>query len=95
LNRAGSAAASARSATTVTGGAAALGAALGDGALAETGGATTATELACALAAIEDVDTAGPGAGSALQPRRDSAATMQTERNAPTKCLLLVAFMLT
>jgi NaMN:DMB phosphoribosyltransferase len=72
----------------------ALGAALGDGALAEVGGATTAAELASALARGEEVEIAGPGAGSPRQPRRVSAATMQIERNAPEKCLLLVALML-
>ena len=79
----------------MTGGAVALGAALGGGAVTEAGGATTAAELACALAKGEDVETAGPGAGSPRQPRRVSVARMQIQRNAPEKCLSLVAFMLT
>lgn len=73
----------------------ALGTALGNGALAEMGGATTATELACALAEGDDVETAWPGAGSPRQPTCVSAARMQTRRNAPQNRLLLVAFMLT
>jgi hypothetical protein len=59
--------------------------ALGDGVRAETDGATSAVELAGALAAVEEVETAGPGAGSPLQPKHVSAARMQAERNVAAK----------
>jgi hypothetical protein len=67
--------------------------ALGDGVRAETDGATSAVELAGALAAVEEVETAGPGAGSPLQPKHISAARMQAERNVAAKRLLLLACM--